>query len=108
MQNGTSLSLPFIFIPDGMTLRNLRDALRDAGGHGWKPNGKDLTQAEIGTLYEPVGWISYCTKFSRLTKGQLGDNTFAASNRIRKMGRTWYDDIRKARGLLLPRRAVAI
>lgn len=98
----------FIFIPEGVKPPFIRNVLRDAGGHGWKPAGKDKTQAEIGTLYEPVGWVGYCTKFSKLTKDQIGDNTFAASRAIRKMGRAWYDDVRKARGLLLPRKAVAI
>lgn len=97
----------FIFIPEGSTLKVVRDALRSAGGEGWKPRGKDKTQAEIGMLYEPVGWVGYCSKFSHLTKAQLGDNTFAASNAIRKMGRDWYATIRSERGLLFPRAALA-
>lgn len=86
----------------------LREAMREAGGTDWKPEGRNKTQAELGTLYEPAGWIAYITKYTEITKAEIGDNVFASSWKITRMGKEWYQEARRTRRLLLPGKAVLV
>lgn len=88
--------------------RHLRTVLRNAVGTDWKPKGRDKTQVEFGSLFEPAGWVKYITKYLELTKGALGNNIFASSRAITQAGQEWYDNMRATRGLLLPGKAVPI
>jgi hypothetical protein len=84
----------------------LRAAMREAGGTDWKPAGHNNTQAELGSLYGPIGWVGYITKYTEITKAEIGDNVFASSRKITTLGREWYKDARRDRRLLLPGKAV--
>lgn len=98
-----------IFLPTSKAqVKHLRKTLLDAVGQDWKPRGRDRTQLELGSLYEPVGWVKYMIKYAQLTETRLGDNLFAASRSITTDGRSWYDDMRIGRGLLLPGKAIPV
>jgi hypothetical protein len=88
--------------------KHLRETLCEAVGTDWKPSGRDLTQLEFGSLFEPAGWVRYITKYAELTKHELGDNIFAAPRPITRGGRAWYEAMRTKRGLLLPGKAVEV
>lgn len=88
--------------------QHLREIMKDAVGRDWMPKGRDLSQLEFGSLYEPAGWIKYITKWTEQTKEQLGDNIFACSRSITRCAQAWYEDIRGERGLLLPGKAVPL
>jgi hypothetical protein len=98
-----------IFLPEKKVhQRHLRETLCEAVGTDWKPTGRDLTQLEFGSLFEPAGWVRYITKYAELTKHQLGDNIFATPRPITRGGRAWYEAMRTKRGLLLPGKALPI
>jgi len=96
-----------IFAPADKALRrHLRDTLSAAVGTDWKPPGRDKTQLEFGSFYEPAGWVKYMTKWTELTKEKVGDNVFACSWSMTRNGKDWYETVRGGRGLLLPGKAV--
>jgi len=97
-----------IIIPDDSPLTLLREALRQAGGDPWKRARHVATQVDIGELTEPVGWVSYITKFAEITKEDVGDNTFAATFGMRAIGKDWYQRARMTGELLLPGKATPI
>lgn len=92
--------------PDALAI--IREALKLAGGTPWKSTPTIDTQVDIGGLPEPVGWVTYITKFKEVTKSRLGSNIFAASQSMRVNGRDWYEGSRSRGALLLPRKAVAL
>jgi len=83
-------------------VRALREILIDVAGKDWKPSLRDRTQLEIGSFYEPAGWINYITKYEEQTKDYLGDNIFACSRSLTQKARRWYEQILADRGILLP------
>jgi len=94
--------------PDPRALALTRDACGKAGGTPWKTSPHINTQVDIGGLPEPVGWVSYITKFREVTKSSIGANTFAATMGIRSMGKAWYQAMRASGGVVLPRKATPI
>lgn len=88
--------------------KRLRTILRNVAGTDWKPTGRDKTQVEFGSLFEPSGWVNYITKYTEMTMAVLGENIFASSRSITRAGHAWYNIMRDSRGPLLPGKAVKI
>ncbi len=74
-------------------------ALRAAGGT-WRSRARQL---KWGVRRQPIGWVSYSTKWLYGSRLRLRDeNTVAASNLIRRAAREEYLDVRRTRRILYP------
>ena len=90
-----------ILLPeDKRAIAAFRAALRAAGGN-WR-GGRSARQLDTRELETPVRWIAYINKWRLGTAVKVQGTTFAATNGVRAMARTWYQSARASGQLLTP------